>query len=83
VEEPRRIYVGETGSEYRCVRCGEWSRFQRDADSRSVRVEQVEGGELIGDRDTPADLDPPLLPTTYRCSRPGCGHVHSALPSSD
>jgi hypothetical protein len=79
VDEPHRTFGGEIGK-HRCFRCGRSSKWTRDVDSRSVKVEQVPGGVLITDVTTPADLDPPLLPTIYRCGRPDCGHEHSTLP---
>jgi DNA-directed RNA polymerase subunit RPC12/RpoP len=78
-EEPRRIYAGETGRKYRCLHCGESSKWERDVDSRTVKTERVEGGVLISDLvGIPSDLDPPLLPTTYRCGL--CGDEHPKLP---
>lgn len=79
--EPSRTYRGETAEKRQCARCGKWSKMQLDADSRSVEKEEVSGGVLISDRATPPDLDPPLLPTTYRC--PECAHVHPGPPPGD
>jgi hypothetical protein len=78
MNEPKRTYAGETRREHRCRRCGERSRFERDVDERILERERVEGGVLTSEMAEPPDLDPPLLPTTYRCAR--CGHEQSDLP---
>jgi predicted RNA-binding Zn-ribbon protein involved in translation (DUF1610 family) len=81
VEEPRRVFAGETGTKYQCAHCGRWSKLQRDVDERAVEREQVEGAVLISEHATPPDLNPPLLLTRYRC--PHCGHAHATLPAAD
>ncbi len=81
MEEPKRIYAGETGAQYQCAHCGSWSKLQRDVDERAVEREQVDGGAIISEHATPPDLNPPPLPTAYRC--PQCGHVHATLPATD
>lgn len=81
MEEPRRTYAGPTGAKHQCAHCGRWSKLERDVDERAIEREQVEGGVLISERTTPPDLNPPPLPTTYRCPR--CGHVHATLPATD
>ncbi len=81
MEEPRRTYGGVTKTEHQCAHCGSWSKLERDVDDRTVEREQIDGGVLISERATPPDLNPPPLPTTYRC--PHCGHVHGTLPAMD
>ena len=81
MEEPKRAYAGVTKTKHQCAHCGNWSKLERDVDDRSVEREEIDGGVVISERPTPPDLNPPPLPTTYRCPR--CGHVHATLPAMD
>jgi ribosomal protein S27AE len=81
MEEPKRTFAGVTKAKHQCAHCGSWSKLERDVDDRTVEREEIAGGVVISERATPPDLNPPPLPTTYRCPR--CGHVHLTLPAMD